>query len=152
MSLTRANTEQILIRRCGKLLTAAGLDGTTVAGNNADLNDPLGWALRKSGYSVASVAAIADADLAAVSADDTDKLLDLAELRALETILGNLDDVDITLGQRSESLSQLSAQVEKKLTRLQARVEKAYGVGIGTLQAGMITNLFAEHDTTDDDD
>ena len=46
MSLTRATVEVALIARCGKLLTAVGLDGATVDGTNAALTDPIGEGLR----------------------------------------------------------------------------------------------------------
>jgi hypothetical protein len=153
MALTRANVESILVKRCGKLLTAADLDGSTVDGTNADLNDPIGWAVRQCGGSVSSITAVADADLATVDADDYDQVLDLAELRTLETVQGNLDDVDITLGPRQESLSQLAKQVEQRLARLQKRVEQEYGYGASALGTGVITYEFAEHyDGTDDDE
>ena len=43
MSITRANLEAVLIKRCGDLLTTAGLDGTTAGGTNAmrDNHDPV---------------------------------------------------------------------------------------------------------------
>src|SRR5690242_14586451 len=101
MSLTRANIETILVKRCGPLMTAAGM-ATTVLGSNADLNDPIGYAVRKAGGSVTSFVAVADADIAGVDELGYDQLLDLAELRTLETILGNLDDVDLRVGPRDE--------------------------------------------------
>jgi len=42
-------------------------------------------AIRKSGGSVADATAVADADVATVAEADVDQMLDLAELRALET-------------------------------------------------------------------
>lgn len=145
MTITRANVEAILVQRTGPLLTAAGMDGTTVSGANASLNDPIGYAIRKLALTVASIASVADSDLSGVSVDDYDKLLDLAEYRTLESILGNLDDVNISVGSRSESLGQLSDQVEKKMDRLVARIEREYGIGLGTLQAGVINLGFQQH-------
>lgn len=126
MALTRVQFETILINRCGKQLTAAGLDGTTVDGANADLNDPLGYAIRQAGGSVADLSSVADADLATFAASDYDKLFDFAEYRTLENISGNLDLVDITEGPHRESLSQLAAQIEKRLTRLGQKIESKY--------------------------
>jgi hypothetical protein len=98
------------------------------------------------------VASEADSDLASVDSDDYDRLFDLAELRTLETIQGNLDDVDIQLGPRQEALSQLAKQVEQRLNRLQARVQREYGYGAAALGTGVITYEFAEHyDGTADD-
>jgi len=67
MTITRANVESILIKRVGKLMTAADMDGSTVGGTNADLNDPIGRALRRIGYTTASIIAVADVDIAGVS-------------------------------------------------------------------------------------
>lgn len=150
MALTRANVEAILIRRVGKLLTAADLNGTTMDGMNADLNDPIGYAVRRLGGTVASVVQVVDADLAGIASDDYDQLFDLAELRTLETIAGNLDDVDITLGPRSESLSQLASQVDKRIEKLAEKVQRTYGVDVGTLSAGVIGLDFAEHEENED--
>jgi hypothetical protein len=151
MTITRAEVETILIRRCGSLLTAADLDGTTINGTNVDLNDPIGAALRRMEYTVASLTAVTDLDLAPVSADDVDQLLDLAELRTLENIEGNLDDVDITVGPRSESLNQLSVRVRMKIDTKRREIEKAYGLGLGTLSAGVVTLDFMEKGDGDTD-
>lgn len=145
MSLTRANVETILVRRCGSLLTAAGLDGTTLDGTNVDLNDPIGYALREMGYTVDDITAVADDDVSSVSTANYDKLLDLSELRTLENIQGNLDEVDITLGPRKEALGQLPDRLEKRIERLEAKVRKVYGIGVGTITAGVIKLDFAEH-------
>jgi hypothetical protein len=149
MTITRANAEVILIRRCGKLMTEADMNGLVNYGTNEDLNDPIGWALRKSGYSVATITNVADGDMAAVSDDDVDMVLDLAELRTLENIEGNLTGVDITVGPRSEKLDQLVTRVRAKIERKSADIAKAYGLGLGTLSAGVITLDFQEH--ADDD-
>jgi hypothetical protein len=148
MSLTRANIESVLIRRVGKLLAAADLDGTTVSGSNGDLNDPIGWAIRQCGGTVASVVSVADGDCASVDDTDVDKLLDLAELRTLETIEGNLDGVDITVGPRSESLNQLSVRVRMKLDAKRDQVRRDYGFNVATLSAGVVTLDFAQTGAT----
>ena len=59
MSLTRANLEVILVKRCGALMTFAGL-AVTVVGANDDLSDPLAAAMRASGYELASPVTVAD--------------------------------------------------------------------------------------------
>ncbi len=151
MTITRAEVETILIRRCGSLLTAADLDGTTLNGTNVDLNDPIGAALRQMGYTVASLTAVADSDLQPVATDDIDQLLDIAELRTLENIEGNLDEVDITVGPRSESLNQLSTRVTKKIDTKRSAIEKTYGLGLGTLSAGVVSLDFMEKGDGDTD-
>lgn len=140
--MTRTQAETVLIARCGKLLTACGIDGATVNGTNASLTDPLAWAMRQSGYSPAAFGSVTDTDLAGVAVDDTDKLLDLAEFKALENGLGNFDATDISVGPRSESYDQIRAGVEKILTRKQANITRLYGFGLGTLEAGVIAYDF----------
>lgn len=140
--MTRTQAETVLIARCGKLMTACGIDGTTVNGTNASLTDPLVWALRQSGYSPAAFGAVTDTDLAGVQDSDIDKLIDLAEMKALENALGNFDATDISVGPRSESYDQLRAGLEKMLNRKQANIMRLYGVGTGTLEAGVIAYDF----------
>jgi hypothetical protein len=149
MAITRANVEAFLVKRCGSLLTAAGMDGTTVSGSNADLNDPIGYAIRKCGGTVAALASVADSDLAGIDSADYDQLIDIAELRTLESIEGNLDDVDISVGSRRESLNQLAAQVAKKIDRKREQVERAYGVNVGVLEAGVVSLGFQEQNTSE---
>lgn len=146
MTLTRANTEFLLEARVGPLLTAAGMDGTTVNGTNFDLNGPIGRAIRVLGHTVTRAVLVADADVAAVTDAETDEFLDAATLHALEAILGNLDDVDVIAGPRSERLSQLAAQVERKIERLREAMADEYGVGLAIPEVGVITTKFAEHD------
>lgn len=146
MALSRAQAESILIRRGGTLLTAASLDGTTVSGSNADLNDPLASALRQCGLTVANIASVADSDISALADTDIDKLLDLAELRVLESCLGNLDLVDVTAGPIKESLGQLGSRLEAAITRKGRAVEKKYGIGLGTLSSGLIDLGFQQQD------
>lgn len=140
--MTRTQAETVLIARCGKLMTACGIDGTTMNGTNASLTDPLAWALRQSGYSPAAFGAVTDTDLAGVQDSDIDKLIDLAEIKALENALGNFDATDISVGPRSESYDQIRAGLEKMLNRKQANIMRLYGVGTGTLQAGVIAYDF----------
>ncbi len=146
MAVTRAQAELILIARHGPKMEAAGMDGITVSGSNADINDPLMTALLAMGITPANLAAVADSDL---SGADINQLLDRAELRLCENISGNLDMVDITTGPRRESLSQLADQVEKTISRITKKIEKLYGE-IGSLYAGAISLDFSEKVDYDD--
>jgi len=141
MALTRANCEEILVARLKLLLEAAGL-AVTVAGANADLDDPLAWAVRRIGGTTASVSTATSAELAAIATTDFDNLIDLAEYRALQNIMGNLNLVDISAGPRSEKLSQLANQVREMLKAREPFVAKF----IHSLTAGYITMDFAEHE------
>ena len=146
MSLTRANIEAVLIKRAGHLMTVAGMDGTTVAGTNADLGDPIAFALRQIGCSVATPASPTDAEVAALSTDDTDQLLDLAEIRTLDTILQHLLDlVDTQAGARADRYSQLAAGIQARLDRAIDNARRLYGFTAGTLEAGYACLDFAAH-------
>jgi hypothetical protein len=129
-------------------MAVAGM-AVTYAGANADLNDPIGYALRKLGYTVASITAVADTDLDDVATDDHDKLLDVAELRTLETILGNLDDVDLRVGPRDEAFNQLADRLEKAIERKRTYLVREYGFG-AELEEGLITLAFQEQNDSDD--
>lgn len=144
MALTRANLESILIRRTGKRMTFVALDGTTATGANADLNDPIRSALRALGYAVASATAVADADLSPVDSDDEEALIDVAELRTLESILGNCDMVNLRVGQRDEALSDFAASLEKAIARKSADVKARHGIGLTSLTGGAINLDFQE--------
>lgn len=144
MALTRANLEAVLIRRCGRLLAALGLDGTTVDGTNSDLNDPIGWAIRSCGGTVASLAAVSDGDVATTAESDLDKLLDLAELRTLESIQANNDKVDIQSEQTRKAWATLGTRLETMIARKQKQIARDYGVGLGSLTAGTIDLSFQE--------
>lgn len=145
MTLTRANTEFIVVSRVSPLLTAAGM-ATTVIGSNADLNDPIGRAVRYLDHTVDDPTLVDDTDVARVTDSETDEFLDLTELFLLYSILGHLDDVDIAVGPRSEKLSQLAKQVEQLIDRLRRRMAMQYGYGLATPVSGCITRKFAEHE------
>lgn len=149
MAITRSQAERILIRRVGALFTTAGLDGVSQAGDNPDLVDPIVTALHTLGLTVADVADVQDADLSGLVLADYNAFFDLAEYRALGNILGNLDLVDITVGPRTEKLSQLSDQVEDNMEQLRKTLQDVHNVHGGTLEMGAINMNFA---TKGDDD
>ena len=141
--MLRTDAETLLLKRLGPKMTEAGLDGTTIGGN-VDLIEPMIAALFAMGIVPASMVAVTDADLSGVDSDMTMEFLDRAELRLLENVAGSLALVDISIGPRRESLSQLSAQVEKAIERVTAKLARLYGVGVGTLSAGVIGLDFME--------
>lgn len=151
MAITRANVEIMLIRRVGKLFSLISLDGSTVDGTNVDLNDPICSALLRLNYTVDSIIAVDDDDIASVSVDDYQALLDLAELRALENWLGNNTLVNFRLGPRSESFSDLLKTAEARVARLTAEIPIKHGLEESSLTMGRIHYDFAEHyEVTDD--
>jgi hypothetical protein len=144
--MNRADAEVILIRRCGAVLIAVSLDGTTVNGSNADLNDPIWFALHRLGYSIVDISAVVDADVQAVVTDDFAPFLDIAELRTLETARNAATGlVDITIGPRRESLSQLAERLAKTIEEKQAQVYREYGDLFGSgLEGGSFSVNFQE--------
>ena len=144
MALTVVQAETILLKRTSKLLTALSMDGTTVTGDNPDLVDPMGYAIRQMGGTVATITDVIDADLAGIT--DYDKFLDLAELRTLQNAYGNFALIDVSIGPRDEKWSSLGALLDKMITRKEDRIKELYGLGLQPLVAGVITLDFAEHD------
>ena len=144
MALTCVVAETILIARLGPLMAVAEMS-VVVGGSNADLGDPLAWATRGVGGSTASYDTVTDAELALVSDSDLDDLLTLAEWRLLKNIQGALDAVDLTVGPRSEKLSQYAEKIQQLLDRLEPEIE-ALGILATPLEAGYITIDIAEHD------
>ena len=147
MTVTIAQLETILVKRAGDLLTQAGLDGTTHDGTNADLADPVAFAVRTMGGTTTDPTNPADADLVALGVtDDTlDELLALAELRILETCHSALIDlVDVTIGPRREALGAIAARLEAKITKMETRIAKLYGYGLGTLETGVLPLDFVQ--------
>jgi hypothetical protein len=130
-------------------MEVAGLDGHTITGANSSLDDPMATALEGMNFSHSEP--VIDADLVQVS-DSIPEFLDRAELRTLENIAGNLDLVDIGMGPRRESLSQLAAQVELSIQRLTTKIQREYGGGVGTLSAGVVSLAFAATNDTDADE
>jgi hypothetical protein len=141
MALTLENAQKIIVKRCGKKMTVAGL-ATTTATANDDLIDPLASALMDMGYQPQSITAITNTDLAAVEEDRYPELLDRAELRTLENIAGNLDLVNVSVGPRREDLSDLTTQVEKAIDRLVTKIARLYGDEV--LSGGSISLDFQE--------
>lgn len=130
MSYTRAGIEKTLLKRLGNLMLAADLDGTSDDGDNADLLDPLSYAARLVGVAIADSNTLTDDDLLGLAASDYDKFLDVAELRTLENIWGNYDAVDLSVGPRRESFSQLADRILKRLNTKRTDVMVKYGVGM----------------------
>ncbi len=146
MTVTRTTLEKLLVKRASSIMTFVGMS-TLAVGSNDDLNDPIGYGLRQSDLTVADHADVVDGDVANVTDALLDQVLDIAELRLLKNILGNLDEVDLEMGPRSEEFSQIADRVEGKIERLEKSVTDQYGVGLGALSSGIITQNFAQHNT-----
>ena len=124
MAVTREDVETVLVSRCGKFLELVGLDDDQP---NAALSDPIVWALRMLGFSPASPTTVVDADMTTVAASHYDALFDLAELRTLENIQGNLTLVTHTTGPVSENLSDLGKLLLTLIPSIRANVAAMHG-------------------------
>lgn len=138
MALTRAQVELVMVKRLSKLLDVAGLS-TTTDGENDDLNDGIGFAVRQLGGTVANITHVGDSDLIGIAVGDYDALLDLAELRTLETIVNQFDKVDIRVGPLSTDYSDWADRAQKRLDAKRAQVLGQYGIGGSQMEAGVIT-------------
>lgn len=118
----------------------------TVIGSNADLNSPMGFAVRKMGGTVASFSSVADADLTFLDEEDFDQFLDVAEYRLMLNIKGRWGMVDTKIGPRSENLSQFAEDLERDIARKLSDLQSMYGFGGGSLEAGVVDYDFAETD------
>lgn len=142
MAVTRANAEVVTVRRLSGLMAAAGLCVDDF-GANDDLADPIAWAHRMLGGTTADVTAITNAELATMVVADYNDFFRLCEYRTLANIHGNLDDVDITTGPRSEKFSQLATQVQNRMEQLLPLVTAIYKSA--QLEMGYISLDIAEH-------
>lgn len=145
MSLTRANAESELVSRQKSRMEAVSMEVTFV-GSNADLNSPIGFAVRKMGGTVASFGSVANADLTFLDEADFDQFLDIAEYRLMLNIKGRWGMVDTKIGPRSENLSQFAEDLERDIARKLSDLQSLYGFGGGSLEAGVVDFDFAETD------
>lgn len=138
-ALTRAAIEAVMIRRCGGKMIAAGLDGKTQDGTNADLNDPIRTAVSAMHIITVDPINVADVDVAQVTGYAISKLLDLAQLGVLYAVLGNWTDFDQQTGQDVQRANQFADQVRQEITLLEQRLLKPYGPLVGGSHVAQIT-------------
>jgi hypothetical protein len=102
---------------------------TTVLGTNADLASPIAYALRASGYTLATAGDPTTSDLSVTDAADEDKLYDLAELRLLENIYQAYTAVDSSAAVVKAALDQFRQAIRQRIAELRSRVGILYGIG-----------------------
>lgn len=137
MSLTRAEFETEMVDRCGRLLTTASKDGTTVNGTNSSLNGPARSALSSLGITP-SAFTVTDSDFSTVTADLYPRLFDTAEFYTLRSIENALTSVDQAFGEDSIKYSQLRDSVSARINSLESYLRKTYGFGMAKLSTGLI--------------
>jgi hypothetical protein len=145
MPLTKAALDAELVDRCGGLLAFVGLP-TVANGTNPATIGPIREGLASLGLTLADFAAVADADLAAVTTTSIPQLVDVAEYRLLQNILGWLTKVDQTIGMGSQSLGQVRRDLLQSLKSMQESLRVQYGYGLGTPSGGSVDLGFAQTD------
>lgn len=128
MAITRAQLDTIIVRRVGSLLVECNMNGTTTDGTNLDLVEPLRWAMTQAGYSTASIVAVTDTDLVSVPSSALDKLLDLFELRCLESASTKFTNVDEVAGPRERKYSQLGRRLADLIADKTRLIESEHGI------------------------
>jgi hypothetical protein len=121
-----ADLEGIIFRRVGEYVALA------------DLGDAMARAARQCGLSPASTTRLVDDDLLLFDAADHDKFLDVAELRAWESILGNATDVGLRDAALDDSPQAVREAAREKIKALSASVKAIYSVGLSPLKVGTI--------------
>lgn len=104
----------------------------------ADLDDAMARAARQCGLSPAAATRLVDDDLISFDTADLDKLLDVAELRAWESILGNATEPGLRDVALDESVSTVREAARDKIKALGASVKAIYSVGLSPLRVGTI--------------
>lgn len=129
--MTRQEVETIIVKRLSGWLNQAGMS-TITNGTNPDLNDSIGWAIRKLGGSVANPINVTNADLLNIGPEDA--LLDLVELRTLETIQTNYVKVNSTVGPRKEEFNNLRTALSSLIPARRKQIESEWGIDLGELK------------------
>jgi hypothetical protein len=136
MPLLVADVQAALAGRCGGLVASAGLDA---APSSPAWLDPIASSARELNLTLASPLTVVDADLAGVPNGRVSQLVDVAELRALESALGNYSRVTQAVGLGSQALGEVRVGLEAAITRKAKYVAEKYGVGRGSLSLGTVS-------------
>jgi hypothetical protein len=145
MALTKAALDAELVDRCGGLLAFVGRS-TVPDGTNPATIGPIREGLASLGIGLASFGAVLDSDLLPVASTDIAQLVDVAEYRLLQNILGWLTKVDQTIGMGSQSLGQVRRDLLQTLKSMQESLRVQYGYGLGTPSGGAVDLGFAQTD------
>jgi len=144
MSYTRANVEMVLVGRRSAMMGVVGF-AITFTGSNASLNDPISFAVRALGGTVVNTALVTDADIQTLDEAKFDALLDVAELRLLRNIKGNMTAVDTVSGPFQERFSQLIDSIRDDIAAMEKKIEAEYGIGGVDMTIGKVKRDFASH-------
>jgi hypothetical protein len=129
---TKADLDAELVARWGGQLANVGRS-VVVDGTNPDTIGAIRDGLASLGLGVASFGAVADADLASVPVADIPQLLDVAEYRLLQNIIGWSTEVTQSIGMGSQNLSDLRKDLIGLLKMKYDNLRSRYGLGAATV-------------------
>lgn len=144
MPITNADLDAELVDRCGTLLVLVGKDGTTVSGTNPAFRGAKLEGLRSLGRVPASSGSVSDADLAAVADALVPQLFDIAELRLLRNVFGNLTLVDQHVSLAGKNFGQIRDGLTARIAELATFCRQAYGYGLAAPTGGTMDLGFAQ--------
>lgn len=137
--MLRADVEAYLIDTCGAYLTLVGKDGTSHAGANASLSNPIASGLRRLGLVSSNQVNPTDGDVGMVDDIHVDRFFKACEFATLRSVWGNwtafqkkVDDVE-THGE------QLANRLQARMAELETELAKPYGVGLNRPRLGTMT-------------
>lgn len=142
----RGEVETLLLNRCAGVMEVADMDYTTASGSNADLNDPIAFAVRRTEGTVTDPTNVSDADVSSVESTRFDEMVDIAEWRLLTNIWGNYTLIDFKLGPRQEKNDQIRLGLQRRIEKTEKTLQDVYGFASAEGETGVISLDFAEHD------
>jgi hypothetical protein len=151
MSLTVAGIENEIIGRIRGTLSNRFYQLSILAsGSNPDLRGPIRRAVRFLGGNTADALNVVDADLAAFTGWDIERLIDAAILETLKSCLGQcLSFVDFKTGEDEQLLSQMAAGLRAEIATLEQRVNEPYGPTLGPAVVATMTGQGMPNDPFD---
>ncbi len=87
----------------------------------------IGWAVRMLGGTTASLTTVTDGEVQAIASGLTDALLDLSELRTLESVQTNLTAVDVTAGPVQQAYSDLAERLVEIVEQKRKLAQNRWG-------------------------
>ena len=122
---TVADVQEIVDNRCAALLALA----REIAGDalTPDIDQAISWALRALGYPAASLLVATNGEVQAVSSGQLDALLDLVELRVLESIQTGFTAVTVRAGPVQEDYNHLADRLDRVIAEKRSNVAARHG-------------------------
>lgn len=136
MPLLALDVAAVLVNRCATAATTAGLDGSLAS---TLWLESIATAMRDSGRFPENPLTVVDSDLDDVPDWLVSQVVDLAELRSLETALNALMNPDRRISMGEIKYGQFRAVMETTIARKAKYIENRYGIGRGTIVSGFVS-------------